>query len=110
MLRRRFFLALPVALLAAIYLPASAQRDELATSVRDGFTIASVGDLILAYPQTQNPDPAFQSVMKPDVRRVGAGRVCRRPRGRGRYEGLLETNGWLDKGGSPKSGRDVPSR
>ena len=52
-------------------LPAQAPRpasvpavNELATSVGDGFTMASVGDLILAYPQSQNPDPAFQSVVK----------------------------------------------
>lgn len=36
---------------------------EFATTVRDGFTIASVGDVILAYPQSQNPDPGFQGVL-----------------------------------------------
>ena len=44
--------------------PASAPVNELATSVRDGFTIASVGDLIVAFPQSQNPDPGFQAVLK----------------------------------------------
>jgi hypothetical protein len=38
--------------------------DELAATVADGFTMASVGDLILAYPQSQNEDPALRSVMK----------------------------------------------
>ena len=38
---------------------------ELATTVADGFTIASVGDVILAYPQSQNPDPEFQGVLEP---------------------------------------------
>src|SRR5262245_59007086 len=37
---------------------------ELASSVRDGFTMASVGDLIVAFPQSANPDPAFQGVLK----------------------------------------------
>lgn len=36
---------------------------ELAMSVADGFTIASVGDVILAYPQARNPDPGFQAVL-----------------------------------------------
>ena len=38
--------------------------DSTATSVRDGFTMASVGDLIVAYPQSDNPDPQFQAVLK----------------------------------------------
>jgi hypothetical protein len=37
---------------------------ELALSVRDGFSLASVGDLIIAYPQSENPDPQFQGVLK----------------------------------------------
>lgn len=37
---------------------------ELATTVRDGFTMAAVGDLIVAYPQSQNPEPGFQGVLK----------------------------------------------
>ena len=40
------------------------QVRELETSVRDGFTIASVGDLILAYPQNDNQDPGFRAVVK----------------------------------------------
>jgi poly-gamma-glutamate synthesis protein (capsule biosynthesis protein) len=35
-----------------------------ATTVRDGFTLASVGDLIVAFPQSSNPDDAFQSILK----------------------------------------------
>jgi poly-gamma-glutamate capsule biosynthesis protein CapA/YwtB (metallophosphatase superfamily) len=37
---------------------------ELATTIADGFTIASVGDLIVAYPATYNPDPGFKAVAK----------------------------------------------
>ena len=37
---------------------------ELATTVADGFTIASVGDVIIAYPQSQNAAPAFQNVVR----------------------------------------------
>src|SRR5262249_5759081 len=37
---------------------------ELATTIADGFTMASVGDTIVAYPRSQNPDPAFQGVLK----------------------------------------------
>jgi poly-gamma-glutamate capsule biosynthesis protein CapA/YwtB (metallophosphatase superfamily) len=52
----------------APHAPAQAQRqpaaDELAMSVRDGFTMTSVGDLIVAYPQSDNPDPRFQGVLK----------------------------------------------
>ena len=36
---------------------------EVATTVADGFTIAAVGDIILAYPQSGNPDPDFQRVL-----------------------------------------------
>jgi hypothetical protein len=53
--------------LAGALPPAQAQRSAagpLAMSVRDGFTIASVGDLIVAYPQSENPDPQFQGVLK----------------------------------------------
>jgi poly-gamma-glutamate capsule biosynthesis protein CapA/YwtB (metallophosphatase superfamily) len=50
------------------HVPAHAQprpaADELAMSIRDGFTMASVGDLIVAYPQSDNPDPQFQGVLK----------------------------------------------
>jgi poly-gamma-glutamate synthesis protein (capsule biosynthesis protein) len=39
--------------------------NELATTVADGFTIATVGDLIVAYPATpSNNDPAFKSLTK----------------------------------------------
>lgn len=37
---------------------------ELATTIADGFTMASVGDLIVAYPASQNPDPAFRNLVK----------------------------------------------
>lgn len=37
---------------------------EFATTVKDGFTLAAVGDTIVAYPQSQNPDPGFQGVLK----------------------------------------------
>lgn len=37
---------------------------EFATTVKDGFTLAAVGDVIVAYPQSQNPDPGFQAVLK----------------------------------------------
>lgn len=50
---------------------AQARRDgvfrperELATTVRDGFTMAVVGDMIIAYPLSQNTDPAFHGVLK----------------------------------------------
>jgi poly-gamma-glutamate capsule biosynthesis protein CapA/YwtB (metallophosphatase superfamily) len=59
---------LTVAVWMGPHAPAHAQRqpaaDELAMSVRDGFTLASVGDLIVAYPQSDNPDPQFQGVLK----------------------------------------------
>jgi poly-gamma-glutamate synthesis protein (capsule biosynthesis protein) len=44
--------------------PAAASPNELATSVQDGFTIATVGDLILGSPQSTESDPAFQAVLK----------------------------------------------
>ena len=51
-----------------LHAAAHAQRqpagDQLAMSIRDGFTMASVGDLIVAYPQSENPDPQFQGVLK----------------------------------------------
>lgn len=37
---------------------------EMETSVLDGFTIAVVGDIILANPQSMNPDPGFQAVLQ----------------------------------------------
>ncbi len=37
---------------------------ELETTVQDGFTIAVVGDIILANPQSMNPDPGFQAVLR----------------------------------------------
>lgn len=37
---------------------------ELETTVRDGFTIAVVGDIIIANPQSMNPDPGFQAVLR----------------------------------------------
>ena len=136
---------------AGLGVPASAQRGaappaqaprlaerELATSVTDGFTIASVGDTIVAYPQSANPDPGFQAVLKllrdadvatanyegniidgrvfqgtgpggfagtPDVaadmKAMGFDLVARSNNHAGEYgyEGLLETNSWLDKAG-----------
>jgi poly-gamma-glutamate capsule biosynthesis protein CapA/YwtB (metallophosphatase superfamily) len=58
---------LTVAVWMGPHAPAHAQRqpaaDELAMSIRDGFTLASVGDLIVAYPQSDNPDPQFQGVL-----------------------------------------------
>ena len=112
--------------------------DELATTVRDGFTMASVGDLVIAYPTGGNPDPAFTSITKlirdadvatanyeaniidgrsfkgsapggfggtpdvaADVKAMGFDLVARSNNHIGEYgyEGLLETNGWLDKAG-----------
>ncbi len=136
---------------AGLGVPASAQRGapppaqaprlaerELATTVTDGFTIASVGDTIVAYPQSANPDPGFQAVLKllrdadvatanyegniidgrvfqgtgpggfagtPDVaadmKAMGFDLVARSNNHAGEYgyEGLLETNSWLDKAG-----------
>ena len=43
--------------------PQLAER-ELATTVADGFTMAYVGDTIVAYPQSANPDAGFQGVLK----------------------------------------------
>jgi len=117
---------------------AAPPNNELATTVRDGFTIASVGDLILAYPQSQNPDPSFRSVVKllqdadvatgnyegniidgrffkgsgpggfagvpevaADLKALGVDLVARSNNHAGEYgyEGMMETNSWLDKGG-----------
>ena len=111
---------------------------ELATSVADGFTMASVGDTIIAYPLSQNPDPAFQGVLKlirdadvatanyegniidgrffkgtgpggfagvpevaADIKAMGFDLVARSNNHAGEYgyEGMLETNSWLDKAG-----------
>ena len=111
---------------------------ELDTTVADGFTIATVGDLILAYPQSQNPDPDFQEVLQrireadvgagnyegniidgrtfsgsspggfaatpavaADLKALGFDLVARSNNHAGEYgyEGLLETNRWLDQGG-----------
>jgi poly-gamma-glutamate synthesis protein (capsule biosynthesis protein) len=111
---------------------------ELETTVADGFTMASVGDTIVAYPQSANPDPAFQGVLKlvrdadvatanyegniidgrtfrgtgpggfggtpdvaADVKAMGFDLVARSNNHAGEYgyEGLLETNNWLDKAG-----------
>ena len=111
---------------------------ELATTVTDGFTIAAVGDTIVAYPQSVNPDPGFQGVLKlirdadvatanyegniidgrtfqgtgpggfagtpevaADLKAMGFDLVARSNNHAGEYgyEGLLETNGWLDKAG-----------
>jgi poly-gamma-glutamate synthesis protein (capsule biosynthesis protein) len=111
---------------------------ELAASVADGFTMASVGDTILAYPQSQNADPGFRAVLDlirgadvatanyegniidgrtfrgsgpggfagtPDVaadlKAMGFDLVARSNNHSGEYgyEGLLETNSWLDKAG-----------
>src|SRR5688572_30503508 len=72
---RTWHVGLVAALVAvgASLVPARAQRGaaparlaerELATTVTDGFTMAAVGDMIVAYPQSANPDPGFQSVLK----------------------------------------------
>ena len=37
---------------------------ELETTVQDGFTIAVVCDIIIANPQSMNPDPGFQAVLR----------------------------------------------
>lgn len=117
--------------------PALPER-ELATTVSDGFTMASVGDTIVAYPQSANPDAGFQGVLKlirdadvatanyegniidgrtfkgtgpggfggtpdvaADVKAMGFDLVARSNNHAGEYgyDGLLETNGWLDKAG-----------
>lgn len=136
--------------IAGFGMPAAAQRGaappqppqlaerELATTVADGFTMASVGDTIVAYPQSANPDAGFQGVLKlirdadvatanyegniidgrtfqgtgpggfagtPDVaadmKAMGFDLVARSNNHAGEYgyEGLLETNSWLDKAG-----------
>ncbi len=111
---------------------------ELQSSIGDGFTMASVGDTILAYPQSQNPDPGFQAVVKllrdadvttanyegniidgrtfkgggaggfggvpevaADARAMGIRLVARSNNHAGEYgyDGLLETNSWLEKAG-----------
>jgi len=62
--------AVAAAVMAAGWSPLNAQRaattspNELATSVRDGFSIATVGDLIVGAPQSMDPDPGLQSVLK----------------------------------------------
>ncbi len=52
-----------------LYSPLRAQQappriNELATTVADGFSIASVGDIIIGYPLSQNTDPAFVGLLK----------------------------------------------
>jgi hypothetical protein len=123
---------------AAQLLQAQNQQNELETTTADGFTLASVGDLILAYPQSQNPDPGFQAVVKllrdadvatgnyegniidgrtfegsgpggfagvpevaVDLKAMGVDLVARSNNHAGEYgyEGMLETNSWLDKAG-----------
>ena len=73
---------------------------ELATTVQDGFTIAVVGDIIIANPQSMNPDPGFQAVAS-DIKAMGFDIVARSNNHAGEYgyEGLLETNRWLDEAG-----------
>jgi poly-gamma-glutamate synthesis protein (capsule biosynthesis protein) len=44
--------------------PARPSINELATTVKDGFTIASVGDMILGFPLAQSDDPGLQGVIK----------------------------------------------
>lgn len=127
----------------ALTLPrVAAQRgtpiNELATTVADGFTMAAAGDLILAYPQSFNQDPAFRSVLNliqnadvaagnyegniidgrtfrgsgpggfagtPDVaadlKTMGFDLVGRSNNHAGEYgyEGMIETNRWLDQAG-----------
>jgi poly-gamma-glutamate capsule biosynthesis protein CapA/YwtB (metallophosphatase superfamily) len=136
----RFPLA-ALAVLAAVHGPVAAQRGappELATTVRDGFTLASVGDLVIAYPSTATADPAFGAITKlirdadvatanyeaniidgrsfrgsapggfaatpdtaADVKAMGFDLVARSNNHIGEYgyEGLVETNAWLDKAG-----------
>ncbi len=69
--RRRTLAPLVLALLAlplAAHQRGQAQQPdpgrELATTIGDGFTLASVGDLIVAYPASQNADPAFKGLAK----------------------------------------------
>ena len=147
--------------IAVLGIPAAAQRGapppqaprlaerELATTVADGFTIASVGDTIVAYPQSANPDAGFQGVLKllrdadvatanyegniidgrtfqgtgpggfagtPDVaadmKAMGFDLVARSNNHAGEYgyEGLLETNSWLDKAGLVYAGSGESTR
>jgi poly-gamma-glutamate capsule biosynthesis protein CapA/YwtB (metallophosphatase superfamily) len=63
------FLALPLAVVLSVTLdsqaPAPAPRDaarEVATSVADGFTVAAVGDCIIARPISLNRDAGFTAV------------------------------------------------
>src|SRR5262245_9707203 len=118
--------------------PAHLPARELATPIGDGFTMASVGDTIVAYPQSQNADAGFQGVLKlirdadvatanyegniidgrsfkgagpggfggtpdvaADVKAMGFDLVARSNNHAGEYgyEGLLETNSWLDQAG-----------
>ena len=57
-------LLLPGLVLAAVGLLGAQAPGTLATTVRDGFTLASVGDLIVAFPQSGNPDEGLQGVLK----------------------------------------------
>ncbi len=147
---RRSQVAMACVLAAVLVLAfgrAQAQRgaaiDELATTVRDGFTLAAAGDLILAYPQNHHSDPAFRSVIDliqradvaagnyegniidgrtfrgsapggfagtPDVaadlKAMGFDLVARSNNHAGEYgyEGMLETNRWLDEAGIVSAG------
>ncbi len=141
MLRHRLSLLTVFAVVAvcgaAGWLHAQDDR-ELATTIADGFTLASVGDLILAYPQNGNPEPGFRAVVKllqdadiatgnyegniidgrtfqgsgpggfagvpevaADLKAMGVDLVARANNHAGEYgwEGMLETNGWLQKAG-----------
>jgi poly-gamma-glutamate synthesis protein (capsule biosynthesis protein) len=71
---------------------------ELATTVRDGFTMATVGDLIVAYPQSQNPEAGFQGVLKL-IRDADVGT--------GNYEGNI-IDGRKFKGSGPGGFAGVP--
>jgi poly-gamma-glutamate capsule biosynthesis protein CapA/YwtB (metallophosphatase superfamily) len=136
-IRAAALLAAATILGAAGWLHAQDDR-ELATTVADGFTLASVGDLILAYPQSDSPDPGFRAVMKllqdadvatgnyegniidgrtfqgsgpggfagvpevaADLKAMGVDLVARANNHAGEYgyEGMLETNSWLQKAG-----------
>ncbi len=44
--------------------PAPEQQRELACSIADGFTLATVGDLIIVHPESMLNDPEFQSALK----------------------------------------------
>jgi poly-gamma-glutamate capsule biosynthesis protein CapA/YwtB (metallophosphatase superfamily) len=67
------FIALPLVLVLSVTVdsqtpapvnqpPARDPAREVATSVADGFTLAAVGDLIIARPISQNRDPGFTAV------------------------------------------------